>query len=271
VNFQLDAVRTSPHSLSAQFAVSLIFVMFAYSGWNAAAYVAEEVRDVQRDLPRALVLGTLVVGVLYVALNAAFLYALPLESLKGVLPVGATTAVALFGSRAGNLFGGVMALSILSCVSAMCIVGPRVYYAMAQDRCFPAGAARVHPAWGTPVGAIVYQALATVVMILTGSFESLIYYIGFTLILASALAVAGLLRLRRRPGWSRLPAVSWCYPAIPVTFLLASLWMLLWTIAARPRDCALGLLTVACGGLFYRLTIRKNAVASAAVAEAPEP
>lgn len=143
-HFAMDASRTSHHSLPAQFAVSLIFVMFAYSGFNAATYVAEEMNQPERDLPRALVSGTVLVGLLYVALNLAFIYALPLASMRGVVRVGAQAARSLFGSEGGAYFGAVMSVGLLSCVSAMIIVGPRVYYAMAQDGYFFKDAVRVH-------------------------------------------------------------------------------------------------------------------------------
>ena len=258
-HFGMAAARTSPHGLPSQFAVSLIFVMFAYSGWNAAAYVAEEIRSPERILPRVLVVGTGLVAFCYLALNLAYIYALPLESLKGVLAVGAATAKAMFGSRVGTLFAGMLTLALLSSVSAMSVVGPRVYYAMAQDGSFPSGAAKLHPRWQTPVRAIVYQALVSSILVLTGTFEALVYYIGFALILFAALAVAGLWRLRQRPGWRRLSAVSWCYPAIPAIFVLTSLWMLWWTLVHRPQEAIWGLLTVGCGGAIYRWTAsRKN-------------
>ena len=247
----------SPHGLGAQFAVSLVFVMFAYSGWNAASYVAEEMKSPERTLPRALVFGTALVAFFYVALNVVFIYALPLASMQGVVRVGSAAAVALFGSKVGGLFSGVMAAAVLSCVSAMVIVGPRVYYAMAQDGSFFPGAARVHPRWKTPVQAIGYQAVASGIMVLTGTFESLLYYIGFALIFFVALAGAGLVRLRRRPGWKRLGAVSWAYPLVPVVFVGASLWILLYTLFGRPTESLLGLLTLAAGALFYRLKIRR--------------
>ena len=257
-HFGQVATRTSSQPLSAQFAVSLIFIMFAYSGWNAANYVAEEMRSPERTLPRVLVLGTALVAVFYLALNVAFIYALPLESLKGVLAVGGAAATALFGDRAGALFSAFMALGLLSTVSAMCLVGPRVYYAMAQDGCFPGGAARLHPRRQTPVLAILYQTAASLAMVLTGTFDALLYYIGFTLILCSLLAVAGLMRLRRRPGWRRLPAVSWGYPLVPLAFILTSLWMLIWTAVARPLESALGLATFACGALLYHFRLRSQ-------------
>ncbi len=251
-HFGMDAARTSSHGLASQFAVSLIFVMFAYSGWNAAAYVAEEILMPERILPRVLLMGTGLVAFCYLALNVAYIYALPLESLEGVLAVGAATAKAMFGSRVGTLFAGMLTLALLSSVSAMSVVGPRVYYAMAQDGCFPRGAARLHPRWQTPFRAIMYQALLSSILVLTGTFEALVYYIGFALILFAALAVAGLWRLRQRPGWRRLAAVSWCYPAIPAIFVSTSLWMLSWTLVERPHEATWGLLTVACGGAIYR-------------------
>jgi len=251
-HFSQTAIRISTHSLPAQFAVSLIFVMFAYSGWNAATYVAEEMEAPERTLPLALVAGTLTVAVIYVALNAAFIFALPLEAMQGVMAIGQASAGALFGRLGGNIFSAVMAVGLLSCVSAMVITGPRVYFAMAEDGCFFRSAAWIHPRWRTPVLAIIYQSVATVIMILTGRFESLIYYIGFALIFFAALAVAGLVRLRYRTGWRKLTVVNWCYPLIPVVFIAASLWMLCYTAALRPKESALGLLTILLGaGLYF--------------------
>lgn len=162
----------------------------------------------------------------------------------------------LFGARIGNLFSAAMAGALLSSISAMSLVVPRVYYAMGRDRCFPAGAAEVYPCWGTPVRAICYQAIVSALMALTETFEALIYYIGFSLILFAALAVAVLLRLRKRPGFRRLRAVSWGYPAIPLLFVGVSLWMLVWTFLLRPRESALRLLTIACGTTFYGWRLR---------------
>jgi APA family basic amino acid/polyamine antiporter len=156
----------------------------------------------------------------------------------------------------GDIFSAVMAAALLSCVSAMVIVGPRVYYAMAQDGCFFRGAARLHPRWRTPVTSILYQSAATAAMILTGTFEELIYYIGFALLFFAAMATAGMVRLRHRPDWKRLPSVSCGYPLIPAVFLVTSAWMLAYTVALRPRESFLGLLTVLGGALVYLWKIR---------------
>jgi APA family basic amino acid/polyamine antiporter len=256
-HFALPAVRVSPHDLALQFAVSLTFVMFAYSGWNAATYVAEEIQSPERSLPLALVGGTLLVIVFYLACNIAFIYALPLEKLKGVLAVGSEAARVLFPGRGGAIFSGMMAAALLSCISAMVIVGPRVYYAMAQDGCFFPSAARVHPRYQTPVVAVLFQTVATTAMIITGSFEALIYYIGFMLVLFAALATAGIFKLRKRPNWRKLPAVDRFFPLVPAVFLVASCGMLISTVRLRPTESFMGLLTVCCGaGLYWWTSLR---------------
>jgi APA family basic amino acid/polyamine antiporter len=256
-NLTLATARTSKAAVAPQFAASLVFVMFAYSGWNAATYVAEEMKDPERTLPRALLGGAGLVALFYFALNAAFIYALPLESLKGVVPVGAKAAQALFGERMGGFFVVVMALALFGCVSAMSLVGPRVYFAMARDGCFFPDAGRVHPRWQTPVRAILYQCVASSVLVLTGTFETLITYVGFALVLFATLATAGIFRLRKRAGWKRLPAVSWCYPLVPLVFLMMSAWMLTYSLTLRPRASLFGLLTIALGGVLYHWGIRK--------------
>ena len=262
-HFSQVTTRNSPHSLPAQFAVSLVFVMFAYSGWNAATYVSGEIKTPERTIPAALVTGTLTVAALYVLLNAAFIYALPLASMKGVVAIGDAAAGALFGLRGGNFFSAMMSVGLLSCVSAMVITGPRVYFAMASDGCFFRTAARIQPRWGTPVYAIVYQTVAAVLMILTGTFESLIYYIGFALIFFAAMAVAGLIRLRRRQGWTRLGVLNWGYPLVPAVFIVASVWMLAYTASLRPRESALGLITVALGAVVYFWKFRQGSARKA--------
>jgi APA family basic amino acid/polyamine antiporter len=128
---------------------------------------------------------------------------------------------------------------------------------MAQDGCFFPDAARVHPRWQTPVRAILYQAVASSVLVVTGSFQALMTYVGFALVLSAALATAGILRLRKRPLWKRLPAVSWAYPLVPLLFILSSGWMLVYSLALRPKASLLGLLTIAAGGLVYRWGFRR--------------
>lgn len=255
-HFSQVAERTSTSSVAGQFAISLIFVFYGYSGWNAAVYVAEEIRNPERTLPVALVLGTLFVTLLYVALNVLYIYADPLEDLKGVLAVGSTAATSLFGERAGGLFSGAMAASLLATVNAMCMIGPRVYYAMAKNGAFFSAAARVHPKWQSPWVAVVAQGICCVVLILTGTFESLVYYIGFTLFLFSALSVLALFKFRRRPGWKRSRWVSVGYPVIPLIYVLMNVWVFVYFTQIRGQEAFWSLVTVLAGVVAYYVSRR---------------
>lgn len=250
-HFSMAADRIAATPLAEQFAISLIFVFFGYSGWNAAVYVAEEVTAPERTLPIALGIGTVLVTALYVALNALFVWAVPLESLRGVIAVGSTAARALFGAEAGRLFGVAMAVSLLATVNAMCLVGPRVYYAMARDGAFFSVAARIHPRRRTPWIAVILQGACTLLLIVLPTFRDLVVYTGFTLYLFSALAVLGLFRLRRRAGWRKLRWLERGYPLIPLLYVGMSAWVLAFSIRSEPAASGMALATVFGAGLIY--------------------
>lgn len=256
-NFSAPAVRTSTTPIAAQFAVSLFWIYLAYSGWNAATYVAEELRQPARTLPLALLIGTLIVAALFVALNVVFIYAVPLNDMKGVVAVGSLSASRLFGPEIAGVFSALMALSLLSTVNAMVTVGPRVYYAMAQNAAFFSAAARVSERWHTPVFAILAQAACTMLMALM-PFRDLIYYIGVTLNFFAVMSVASLFVLRGRPGWRKLRVVSFAYPLFPALFILIGSWMTYQGIQREPKTCLAAAATVATGALFYHLRIRKS-------------
>ena len=158
----------------------------------------------------------------------------------------------------GGFFVVVMAMALFGCVSAMSLVGPRVTFAMARDGAFFESAARLHPRWHTPVLAIVFQSAGASLLVLTGTFKALIAFVGFALVLFASLATAGLFRLRKRPGWKRTAAVNWCYPLIPALFLLSTTWMLIFSLTLYPKESALGLPTIALGGVIYHLKYRKR-------------
>jgi APA family basic amino acid/polyamine antiporter len=257
-HFSQPAERVSTSPLAAQFLISLVFVYYGYSGWNAAVYVAEEIREPARTLPIALVAGTAIVAVFYALLNCLYIYANPLESMKGVVAVGAQASGALFGSAGGGLFAAAMAASLLATVNAMSMVGPRVYYAMARDGAFFRIATRLHPKWGSPWIAVIAQGLCCCVLILTGTFESLVYYIGFTLWLFTALSVMALLRFRKRPGWRPTRWVSVAYPLIPALYVIANLFVFVYFVSNRQGEAAWSLLTVLGGALIYHFYIRRN-------------
>jgi len=256
-NFAHAAVRTSTTPLYAQFIVSLLLVYFGYSGWNAATYIAEELKQPARTLPYSLAFGTLLVGALYLGLNVLFIYAMPLEAMKSVVAVGALAATHLFGPAVAGAFAGAMALSLLATMNAEVTIGPRVYYAMAKNGAFFAGAAKVHPRWHTPAIAIVWQGLCAMLMTL-GSFVDLLLYIGFLLNFFALLSVASLFKFRRRAGWKKLGVVSFAYPLVPVFFILVGVGMTIFSITYKPVTAAIAILTVAAGAAIYHFRIKRR-------------
>lgn len=241
-----------------KFAVSLIFVSFAYSGWNAAAYLGAEIERPQRNIPLALALGTAVVILLYLLLNAVYIYALPAGQMQGVLEVGDRSAVALFGTGVSKLFSGAVALGILSVLSAMILTGPRIYYAMSRDGIFFTRFGRLDTTRQTPAAAIFLQAALAVVMVLSASFETLLIYIGFTLSLCAMLTVLGLMRIRRKAGRAEIAYKTFAYPLTPLVFILGNGWIIFFSLKSRPVAALCGLVTIAAGGAVYWCFARRK-------------
>ena len=253
-NFSVPATRWVSTPLPQQFAVSLFWIYVSYSGWNAATYVAEELKQPAKTLPMALALGTVIVAVLFIALNVVFIYGVPLEQMKGVVAVGSLTASRLFGPEVAGVFSALMAVGLLATVNAMVTIGPRVYYAMAKNRAFPEAAGRVNARWHTPVVAIIAQGICTMFMALT-PFRELMSYIGMLLNFFAVMSVASLLIFRRRAGWQKLAVVSFLYPLFPVAFLAIGLWMTYQGISKQPIVSLAAALTVVTGAVFYRVRI----------------
>jgi APA family basic amino acid/polyamine antiporter len=254
-HFSMDATRTATTTIPEQFAISLFWIYVAYSGWNAATYVAEELRQPSKTLPAALGIGTALVAAMYILLNVVFIYAAPLEDLKGHIAVGALAASRLFGPEIAGVFSGLMALSLLSTVNAMVTIGPRVYYAMAKNGAFLASAAKIDPRWHTPVLAIVAQGVCTVLMTVT-PFPQLVIYIGFMLNIFAVMSVVALMRLRRGAGWRKLRVVNFCYPLFPLMFILIGLWMTVRGLQLKPFVSLAAAVTVATGAVVYHLRMR---------------
>jgi APA family basic amino acid/polyamine antiporter len=254
-HFSLEARRTSVHPLAAQFAISLFWIYVSYSGWNAATYVAEELKRPERTLPIALAAGTGLVAALYVALNLVFIYAAPLETMKGVIAIGSLAATHLFGPGAAGIFSALMALSLMATVNAMVTIGPRVYYAMAKNGAFFRSAAEVHPRWRTPVIAILCQGLCSVLMCLT-PFRDLIVYIGFSLTFFAVLSVSSLFFFRRRPEWQKVRVVSFAFPLLPLAFILVGAWTIAYGVALQPKVSIAAILTIATGAAVYHFRLR---------------
>jgi APA family basic amino acid/polyamine antiporter len=244
--------------LTSNFAISLIFVSFAYSGWNAAAYLGAEIQKPGRNLPLSLFAGTLLVLFLYLLLNLVYVYALPADKMSGVLEVGTESAVSLFGTRVGQYFSGAIAIGILSVISAMIMTGPRVYYAMSKDGLFFEVFGRVSKFRRTPACSVFLQAAIAIMMVVTASFEKLLLYIGFTLSLFAMLAVAGLIWLRIKHSALAAQYRTLGYPVTPVLFILGNLWIIYFSIKSRPITSLFGLSTIATGLLVFSCFARKK-------------
>ncbi len=203
--------------------LALIPVMFTYSGWNAAAYVAEEVKNPGRNVPLALATGTIAVAAIYVLLNLVFLYVLPVGQLADVRgSVLDVVADGLLGSRAGDVMGIVSIVSIAASISAMVFAGPRVYYAMARDGVFFRSAASIHPRFHTPAVSIVAQSIWSGLLVLSGGAEALTSYTGFSVVLFAGVAVLALFVLRWREPDAPRPFRAIGYPVAPAVFAIAS-------------------------------------------------
>ncbi len=234
-----------------KFAVSLIFISFAYSGWNAAAYLGSEIRKAHRNIPLALITGTCIVTFIYLLLNVVYIYALSPDKMAGVLEVGARSAVHLFGESTSRYFSGAIALCLLSVLSAMIMAGPRVYYAMARDGIFFRVFGQVSKAHRTPSYSVFLQSGIAIVMVITASFDKLLLYIGFTLSLFATLAVVGMMVLRiKKPGLDR-EYRAFGYPITPFLFILGNAWIVYFTVKSRPVTALFGSATIAMGILAY--------------------
>ncbi|MCE9571538.1 MAG: amino acid permease [Deltaproteobacteria bacterium] len=248
---------------SNDFAISLMYVSFAYSGWNAAAYIAGEIEQPERNVPRALILGTGAVMALYVLLNVVFLYALgPVALGEGpngpIVEVGASAAIGMFGQSAGTLLSTLIALALVSAVSAMVMAGPRVYAAMAEDRALPKILAR-RSKGGAPLVSVMLQSTIAIAIVILGKFDEVVRYVGFTLAIFAALTVAGVIVMRfKRPDAAR-PYRTFLYPLTPILFVAMSCWVAYAQIKEHPTESLYVLATLVLGaGAYFAAGLHKG-------------
>jgi APA family basic amino acid/polyamine antiporter len=246
---------------SQSFAISLFFVTYAYSGWNTSAYIAGEMRNPQRDLPRSLLWGTLAVTVLYVLLNFVFLYTTPIDEFVFTTPkgeisahidIGHIAAKHIFGGRGATIMGGMIALLLFSSVSSFIMAGPRVAQIMGQD--IPLlGVFAKTTRNGIPAVAIIVQSAISLLLIGTSTFEKIFKYIGFTLNLFTLMTVIGLVVLRfRKPDMPR-PYRTWGYPFTVIIFVAIGIWLLAYGLIYEREVSLYGFTTVLSGLLVYAL------------------
>ena len=240
---------------SGAFAVALIYVNYAYTGWNAVTYLSSELRQPQRVLPAVLALGTGTVAVAYLLLNFTFLYAAPVEALAGELEVGYVAAEHVFGTSGAGIMGVALALLLVSTVSAMIMAGPRVLQVIGEDfRAFRL-LARTN-SQGLPSVAVASQSALALAFIWTASFESILVFAGFTLGLSTLLTVAGVVVLRiRQPELTRPYRVT-AYPLPALVYLAITAWTLAYILKERPYEALLGLALIGAGAALYGISRR---------------
>ena len=242
---------------SGVFAVALIYVSYAYTGWNAATYLSSELENPQRTLPWILMGGTLIVTVLYVSLNFTFLHTTPMDSMAGQLEIGFIAAETAFGDLGGRFTGLVLAMLLVSTVSAMTMAGPRVIQVIGED--FPVLKALAKKNKdGIPANAIYIQSAIALLFIFSSTFESVLVFSGFTLALSSFTTVLGIFVLRwRQPDLPR-PYKTFLYPLPPLIYLALTGWTLTFVLVSRPVEGLFGLSIIALGLVFYFLSSTKK-------------
>jgi len=235
---------------SSSFAVSLIYVSYAYSGWNTATYMADDIDNPRRNVPKSLFYGTLIVMILYVFLNFIFLYSAPLKEMQGQVEVGLISAIHIFGLKMGNLMGMMIALLLIASISSFVLAGPRVAKVMGED--LPQlSFLSITNKHGVPYVAKIIQGAISLLLILTASFGKVLLYIGFTLSLSTFFTVLGLFVLRYQNKGDTGGYKTFGYPATPIIFLALSGWMLYFTMMDHPKESLLGLATILVGSIVY--------------------
>ena len=235
--------------LTPAFAVSFVYVTFSYSGWNAAAYIVDDIKDVNRNLPKALIIGTLVVSIIYLLLNLVFLYQSPASDLVGQIEIGQIVAISMFGEWGGKLISLAIGMMLVSSISAMICTGPRVTQAMADDHRLWSWFS-LHKGSNIPVRSIWLQLIITLVMVVSGTFEQVLLYSAFVLQLFSALAVAAVIKLRLSSASNSNYQSPW-FPLPQIFFLILSVWVLIYILFSQPLETTFGLINLGVGCAVY--------------------
>ncbi|MDH5715492.1 MAG: amino acid permease [Candidatus Aminicenantes bacterium] len=224
--------------------LSLMWIMFAYSGWNASAYIGSEIKNPSKNLPLSLILGTGIVILLYFCLNLFYVYAIAPENMGGVISIGGLAVGNLFGKSLENFFSILISFALFSSLSAFIILGPRVYYSMAKDGYFFRFASEVHTFYRVPSKSILFQCIFSIIMVLSGSFEQILTYMGFSLGIFPILAVIGVFKLRYlKKSVYKLPG----YPLVPIIYILAGVSILFLAFFERPVESSIAILTAIVG------------------------
>jgi APA family basic amino acid/polyamine antiporter len=236
--------------LSSGFAVSLIFVYYSYSGWNASAYFVSELKNPAKNLPRSLIVGTLVVTVLYLFVNYIFLYVSPISSLNGQLDIGAVAAGDIFGRKGGIIMSGLISLLLISTISSMIFAGPRVIQVIGEDYSAFSFIKRKRKN-GVPLIAILIQSSISLILLFTSTFEQLLTYLGFVMNIFAFLTVAGVFIHRKKYPNIERPFKTKGYPIIPMIFMAFIIWNMIFMFKEKTVETLIGLATLLVGLAFY--------------------
>lgn len=250
-HFTAGADAGSTGGFGTAVGAAAIGVLFSYSGWFACTYIAGEIKNPTRNIPRSLLAGTLIATTIYFVVNIAYLYALPLSELRGAVNVGELAAARLFGGGISTVFTAIMVVTIMGSLNSVIMSSPRIYYAMARDGLFFDSIGCVHPRFKTPTRSLLLQAVLATLLICSGSFGQLLTYVTVAMVLFSIMSATAVFVLRRRrpelPRPYRMPG----YPWVPLAFIAVYACIFVSFLVARPRESLLGLAMVASGVPVY--------------------
>ncbi|MFC2097938.1 APC family permease, partial [Bacteroidota bacterium] len=241
IDFSINPTSLSFGKIISGFGIALMAVFWTFDGWNNISFVAGEIKNPQKNIPRALIFGTLLITVLYLLINYIYLYALPVTEMSGVIRVAEEATTILFGGATAAIISAAVLVSTFGSINGSILVGPRIIYAMAKDGLFFKSVSKIHPKFGTPSKAILIQGLLAVILTFSGTFEQLFTYIMFVSVMFWILAAASVFKLRKKfPSMPR-PYKTWGYPYVPIIFIIASCLVLVNTLIEKPLESFAGI------------------------------
>jgi APA family basic amino acid/polyamine antiporter len=230
---------------------AMMLVMFSYSGWNASSYIAGEMKNPRKSLPLSLLLGTGIVIAVYLSVNLFIFRSLPFREIQGTIAIFEKASIAALGDWFGRILGILTAIALLASLSAFVMIGPRIYYAMALDKLFFPFAARIHRRFGVPGRSILVQGSIALILVLIGSFEQIIIYVEFALLIFPFFSVAGLFIARKKKIGESMAVRVTGYPFVPLFFLLCNLLIMIIAYINRPLESTAAVITVLIGIPIY--------------------
>lgn len=247
VDFSLNPAGLDSMSIVSGFALALVAIFWAFDGWNNLTFVAGEIENPGKNLPRALIFGAVLVTVIYLLVNYVYLYALPIGQMSGVVRIAEKSTGVLFGGATAAVISGIVLVSVFGSLNGSILTGPRIYYAMAVDGLFFKRVGRIHPKFRTPAFSLVIQAIWSSILTLTGSFEQLFTYVIFVAIIFWIIAAVAVFVLRKKRPDLHRPYKTWGYPWVPVLFIIASIGILINTVVEKPLESLAGMVFIVLG------------------------